>query len=207
MHLVGWNSQLRRQWKNSLSESAARDRQVHSFRTQTCDCLSSARCDSLDVDATQLVELGLCGTDGLEALPVNLLERNQALHCLVGQLGAARFGGGAAERGEPVNTFQSGESRVDIEHNGIEPPHRMLPGASIPSGSSSRFTAVIIEIWRGFICSGSHLRLILPMPCSAATVPPSDSTTRSVSSITPSIVVTSPGSRARKFWCGCPFPA
>ena len=82
-----------------------------------------------------------------------------------------------------------------------------FPRPSSPCGSRACLSARMASSCTAPSCSGSHRRFSLPIPCSAATVPPMASTARSVASTASSTRASSAASRATKCVCGCPLPA
>ena len=101
---------------------------------------------SLDIDLSELLYLEQRRLHDAHSLTIDRFDGYLSLHRPLGEPGTPRFDLRPALRRQPVDSLDCAQRRIDIEDDGIEAAQRMLPGARIPSGSSSLFTAVIIEI-------------------------------------------------------------
>src|SRR5213082_3018590 len=122
-------------------------------------------------------------------MAVDRLERDFALHRLVGERQNLKTDRRPPPLGEEIDALHATERGVHVDNDGGERGHvpnaqTRLPGASSPVGSSCALMAPITPSCSGVSWSESQRRFSLPMPCSAATVPPSATTWRSVDSTT-----------------------
>ena len=120
MHVELVDAERAREGKDRVTDAAAHEHHAPPSGAHAMNGVTRARRERALVLGCERGEVVARGTHDAEALAVDRVEREVAVHRPVGEVGDPHAGRGTAARGEPVDALDAAERGIDVEHDAGE---------------------------------------------------------------------------------------